>query len=227
MIQVEAGLRLLPPPEPAAAAAMTRPASTSAAEHDATTGVPEHPQSEVVEPASEPEPAAPTAVASAPAIAIAPPAITPAMWPAREAAIAQWELATPLPAGFGTIVDASEARRRTALVLLAATLPTGAVSVAVRLALGTKRGQTYMDVHESDGTLWLNKERFEELARFLAEREAASGRRTHGAASAEADALAQLAEREGYRAERIASNLGPAPNVDAPTSGAATPLVRR
>lgn len=138
------------------------------------------------------------------------------MWPAREAAIAQWELATPLAAGFGTIVDANEARRRTALVLLAATLPTVAVLAVMRLALGTERGQRYMDVHESEGTRWLNKERFEELVRFLAERELASGLRTHGVARSEADALVRLAEREGYRVERIASSLGPAPNVDAP-----------
>ena len=86
--------------------------------------------------------------------------------------------------------------------------------LAMRLALGTKRGQTYMDVHESDGTLWLNKERFEELARFLAEREAASGRITPAAGAAEAESLAQLAEREGYRVERIAAKLGPAPKID-------------
>ena len=221
LIQVEAVLDLLAGAEPAVAAAMTRPVSTSEAEHGVTIGGPVHPPSEVTEAERAPAPVAAAEVVSAP------PAITPAMWTAREAAIAQWELATPLTAGFGTIVDANEARRRTALVLLAATLPTGAVSSAMRLALGTKRGQTYMDVHESDGTLWLNKERFEELARFLAEREAASGRRTHGAARAEADALAQLAEREGYRAERIASNLGPVPNVDAPTSGAGTPVARR
>jgi hypothetical protein len=94
-------------------------------------------------------------------------------------------------------------------VLLAATLPTGPIAPAMRLALGSKRGETFLDVHESGGTIWLNKERFEELARFLAEREAVSGRSTHAAAAAEAEALAKLAEREGYRTEPIASKLVP------------------
>jgi glycosidase len=142
------------------------------------------------------------------------PIVTPTMWATREALLEEWELATPLVEAFSTIASANEARRRAALVLLAATLPTGPIIPAVRLALGSQRGQTFMDLHESDGTLWLNKERFEELARFLAEREAASGRSTHATGAADARFLAELAEAEGYRAERIAARLGPPPKIE-------------
>jgi glycosidase len=154
------------------------------------------------------------------AVPRAPVDVTPAMWAAREALVTEWELATPLVEGFATIVDVNEARRRSALVLLAATLPTGPIGAAMRLALGSQRGQTFMNVHESGGTVWLNKERFEELARFLAEREVASGRSTAVATAAESADLIALAEREGYRAERIAARLGPAPKVlaDAPAA---------
>ncbi len=143
---------------------------------------------------------------------------------ARETLLGEWELATPVGAGFATLVEPHDAHRRTALVLLAATLPTGAIAPAMRLALGSKRGQTFMNVHEANKTIWLNKERFEELASFLAEREAASGRITHEAALAEAKSLAELAEREGYRAERIAAKLGPAPKLaESPRAGAPAP----
>jgi hypothetical protein len=244
LIQVEAVLDLLQEAEPAMEAARsqattaelerasaptlieTEAASTVATEkagagiaaHESVTEV-DLPGPVVNAPSSEVLPAASDAAATTTATGI-----TPAMWPKREALLAEWELATPVVEGFETMVDANEARRRAALVNLTATLPTGPIAAAIRLALGTKRGQTFMDVHESEGTLWLNKERFEELARFLAEREEASGRATHAAAAADADALAQLAEREGYRAERIAAELGPAPKIDAPDERRPLPL---
>ena len=152
--------------------------------------------------------------------------VTPAAWAAREALLAEWELATPLAAGFSTMVEPYEAQRRTALVLLAATLPTGPLAPAMRLAIGSRRGQTFMNVHEAGGTVWLNKERFEELACFLAQREAASGRVTRAAAAAEAQSLARLAEREGYRAERIAAKLGPAPKLEGAPSRAGAPAAK-
>ncbi|MBX3203201.1 MAG: hypothetical protein KF894_34070, partial [Labilithrix sp.] len=99
--------------------------------------------------------------------------------------------------------------------------------VAMRLALGTKRGQAFMDVHLADGTVWLNKERLEELARFLAEREALAGHDAHVAAAAEALALIRRAEREGYRAERIAAALGPPPSVAPPSVPTAGPTAPR
>jgi hypothetical protein len=129
-------------------------------------------------------------------------------WATREAVLSEWELSIPVVDGFATRVDMDEAKRRAALVLLAATLPLGPLAPAMRLALGTRRGQVFMDLHESDGTLWISKERFEELARFLEEREVALGHTTDRSA---APALAALAEREGYRAERIAAKLGPLP----------------
>jgi hypothetical protein len=124
-------------------------------------------------------------------------------WSRREELLAEWELATPLVEGLATIADEGEARRRAALVLLASTLPTGPLAPAIRLALGTERGQAFLDVHEADGTIWLNKERFEELARFLAEREAVSDRMRRTEAAEQAVVLAEIAEREGYRVEPI------------------------
>jgi glycosidase len=225
LIQLEAVIELLAGAEPATLAAMARPPAETRAEREDTTAreaVKPAPSGPVSVPASSGT--APEAVPvseSAPA-----PAVSPATWADREALIAEWDLATPLVQGFTTIVDANEARRRAALVLLCATLPTGPLVPAVRLALGMPRGQTFMDVHESDGTIWLNKERFEELARFLAEREAAAGRMTHAEAAADAGALAQLAAREGYRAERIATKLGTAPAVDV-SAGSCRPRPRR
>jgi hypothetical protein len=151
-----------------------------------------------------------TAVRTAP---VTPPAAT---WATREEYLGQWELVTPLVDGFSTAVAPDEARRRAVLVALAATLPSGPIGPALRLALGSSRGQVYLDVHAYDGVLWLSKERFEELARFLAEREIASGRVAPDAARADAEAFARLAEREGYRAERILTKLGPPPKTDAP-----------
>ncbi|HVH41688.1 MAG TPA: alpha-amylase family glycosyl hydrolase [Labilithrix sp.] len=142
------------------------------------------------------------------------PSVSAGRWSAREALLTEWDLTTPVLEGLATMLEPDEARRLTALAMLAATLPTGALAPSIRLALETKRGQTFMNVHEADGTIWLNKERFEDLARFLAEREAASGRALYEATQLEAKALAQLAEREGYRAERIAAKLGPAPKVE-------------
>jgi hypothetical protein len=127
----------------------------------------------------------------------------------REATLATWDLYKPLVEAFETMVDAEEAKRRTALVLLGATLPLGPIASALRLALGTRRGQVFLDLHEADGTLWISKERFEELAEFLEHREAALGRKTEVGA---ARAVAAVAEREGYRAEKIAKALGPLPS---------------
>jgi glycosidase len=131
-------------------------------------------------------------------------------WSERETLIEKWHLATAILEAFG---DSDEAKRRTALVLLAATLPTGPLASAVRLALGTRRGQTFLNVHEYDGAYWLTKERFEDLARFLAEREASSGRVDEARAAAEVAELVALANAEGYRADRMAAKLGPPPAV--------------
>jgi hypothetical protein len=99
-------------------------------------------------------------------------------------------------------------------VILASTLPLGPLAVSMRLALGAPRGQTFLSVHESGGVIWLNKERYEDLARFLAEREIASGKMTSAAATAEATKVIELAAQEGYRAEPIATKLGPVPQVE-------------
>ncbi len=137
-------------------------------------------------------------------------------WATRESLLEEWALATPILEAFGTAVNDVEAKRRAALVMLAVTLPTGLLSPAVRLAIGTKRGQAFLDVHESDGVYWLNKERFEELVRFLAERESASGRLHLADAATEAQTLIATAMNEGYRADKIAWELGAPPNVDIP-----------
>lgn len=137
-------------------------------------------------------------------------------WATRESLIEEWVLATPILEAFATAYDDAEAKHRAALVMLAATLPAGLLTPAVRLAIGTRRGQAFMDVHESDGVYWLNKERYEELVRFLAERESASGRLHIADAATEADGLIVIATEEGYRAQRIANRLGPPPNVDIP-----------
>jgi len=201
-------------PAPAAGATVTAPAPSKSATKSA-------PSAPVKPSTPAGQPATPSTVKERKPAA-APQTMTAATWAAREALLTEWDLATPLAAGVTTLTDEGDAHRRTALVLLGATLPTGPITPAMRLALGTKRGQAFMAVHEAGGTIWLNKERFEELAGFLAEREAGSGRIAPAAAAAEAQSLAQIAEREGYRVERIASKLGPAPKVEAVSTRAAS-----
>ncbi|HVJ93747.1 MAG TPA: alpha-amylase family glycosyl hydrolase [Labilithrix sp.] len=150
------------------------------------------------------------------------PSVAPSAWAEREALVATWELANPLVSAFETAHDTDEANRRAALVLLSVTLPSGSVADAMRHALVAPRGQTFMDVHVSEGTTWLNKERFEELARALAEREVTSGRVTQPAASAEVEMLAVLAADEGYRVDRISAKLGRATAEQTPRSPATT-----
>lgn len=141
-------------------------------------------------------------------------AVLSATWAMRERILAEWELAKPVLEGFSTGLSEEEATRRAALVILAATLPSGPLAPALRLAIGSLRGQAFMNVHEADGTWWLNKESFEELSRFLAEREIASGAVDPKAARADAESFNALAEREGYRARDIAAKLGPTPRED-------------
>jgi glycosidase len=141
-------------------------------------------------------------------------AVFNATWASRERILAEWELAIPVLEGFATGLPEDEAKRRAALVILAATLPSGPLAPALRLAIGSPRGQAFLNVHQSDGTWWLNKEAFEDLSRFLAEREIASGAVEPAVARADAESFNALAEREGYRAKDIAAKLGPTPRED-------------
>ncbi len=143
-------------------------------------------------------------------------AVWNATWATREGILREWDLAAPVLEGFSTSHPEEEAKRRAALVILAATLPSGPLAPALRLAIGTPRGQAFLNVHESDGTWWLNKERFEELSAFLAEREIASNKVDPVKARADAESFNALAEREGYRAQPIAAKLGPTPREDVP-----------
>jgi hypothetical protein len=77
----------------------------------------------------------------------------------------------------------------------------------LRLALGTRRGRQFMNVHEADGTFWLNQERFEELAHFIGEREGAMGALSHTDARPAIAEVIELAKREGYKAQEIAQAL--------------------
>jgi hypothetical protein len=128
----------------------------------------------------------------------------------------EWDLETPIFHGFATIGNDAEARRGAALVILAATVSAEPLGPTVRLALESKRGESFLGVHEAGGVVWLNKERFELLARFFAEREAAFGRIELSDASASADALATLAEKEGYRARAIATKLDTVARAEEP-----------
>jgi glycosidase len=136
--------------------------------------------------------------------------------PTRENLASTWALSRPVYEGLTTLFSADEARRLAPLIVLTATLPTGALAPSMSAALASESGRVFLDVHEAGGTVWLNKERFEELAQLLADREIASGRSTREAVALEVRALAELAELEGYRVEQIADKLAPAepPLVD-------------
>lgn len=122
----------------------------------------------------------------------------------RENLLNEWQLATPIVAGFATTVGEEEAKRRAAVVMLGATLPSAPLAACLRLALGTRRGRQFMNVHESGGTFWLNQERFEELAHFIGEREGAMGALEHADAEPRIAEVVELAKREGYKAQEIA-----------------------
>lgn len=120
----------------------------------------------------------------------------------------EWQLATPIVAGFTPMLGDEEARRHAAIVILGATLPPAPLAAALRLALGTRRGRQFMNVHEADGVFWLNQERFEELAHFIGEREGAwGGGLTPSDATAAITECIELAKREGYKAQEIALAL--------------------
>lgn len=129
----------------------------------------------------------------------------------RAMLVERWALAIPLVSAFGRSATEADAHRRATLVLLAATLPSGSLREITQTALGDVRGRAFVDVHEANGVAWLVKERFEELVGFIAEREAVLDRVTLADARRHAAEIARAAAAEGYRAERIAANLGSRP----------------
>jgi glycosidase len=163
--------------------------------------VDEEPAPKPVEPKPEPKknetPSSPAALA-----APVPPSST-----TREALLMEWQLAVPIVAGFTPMLGDEEAKRRAAIVILGATLPSAPLAAALRLALGTRRGRQFMNVHESSGTFWLNQERFEELAHFIGEREGAMATIEAADMNKAIEEVIELAKREGYKAQEIAGAL--------------------
>jgi glycosidase len=129
---------------------------------------------------------------------------------AAEPLFARWDLAQPVVDAFTRAGQADDERRRAALAMLLATLRFGPAREVIAEALATERGRAYLGVHDADGISWLVKERFEELARAVAEREVVLGRASRALATREALDAARLAELEGYRAGPIAEMLVPA-----------------
>jgi hypothetical protein len=125
----------------------------------------------------------------------------------RAAIIAEWELALPLVGAFGEHASSYDAEKRAALVLLGATLPSAPVREVMLASLSDARGRAWLGVHEAGGALWLAKEAFEELARFVADREAAEGRSSVAMAERQVADVVRVASKEGYRAENIARAL--------------------
>ena len=126
----------------------------------------------------------------------------------RAELLLQWELSLPVHAAFIESCDPYVAHRSTALVLLAVTLPVAPLREAMKPALDEPRARTFLGVHEAGGIVWLSKEAFEELAQFIADREGIEGRASVALAEREVLEVSRLAEREGYRANAIATALG-------------------
>jgi hypothetical protein len=125
----------------------------------------------------------------------------------RAEVIAKWELALPLVEAFSEDGDPYAAHKRTALVLLGVTLPNGPLREVMKAALDDARARAFLGVHEANGVKWLAKERFEELARFISDREAVDGRASVALTDRQVDDVARVASKEGYRAEAIAKAL--------------------
>ena len=126
----------------------------------------------------------------------------------RAELLLQWELSLPVHAAFIESCDPYVGHRSTALVLLAVTLPVAPLREAMKPALDEPRARTFLGVHEAGGIVWLSKEAFEELAQFIADREGIEGRASVALAEREVLEVSRLAEREGYRANAIATALG-------------------
>ncbi len=122
-----------------------------------------------------------------------------------------WRLGPALAQALAEGTSEYEGRRRAALVLLMTALPAGTLPEIMHAALKDPRGRAYLGVHESGGVQWLVKERFEELATAIAEREAVKGVSALDKARSKASELAATAEREGFKAEAIAAALEPKP----------------
>ncbi len=125
----------------------------------------------------------------------------------RPALVERWELALPILDAFAKGRDEHEAKRRTALLLLALTLPTTPLRETLRAAFSDARARTFLGAHEAGGTEWIIKERLEELARWISERDAAAGRVSIALAHRQTEDAVRMAEREGYRARAIEAAL--------------------
>lgn len=132
--------------------------------------------------------------------------------------VAKWDLAGPLVAAFSSEESAADAHLHTALVLSAITTPRTPLREAMASALSDVQGRTLLGVHDAGGTSWLVKERFDALAKVLAERDALDERASLAFAHRKAEDVMRIAEREGYRAARIAEAL--ASNVSSASSAA-------
>jgi hypothetical protein len=87
------------------------------------------------------------------------------------------------------------------------TLPSAPLREIMRTSLEEPRGRAFLGVHDSGGVVWLAKEAFEELARFIGEREAISGHASVAMAERQVDDVLRVASKEGYHAEKIAKAL--------------------
>ena len=126
----------------------------------------------------------------------------------RAQLLQQWELSLPVVEAFSNDDRTPyDAQTRAALVLMGATLPSAPVREVLRASLDDARARAFLNVHESGGVRWLAKEAFEELARFIADREVVEGRASVAMAERQVDDVTRLASKEGYRADRIAKAL--------------------
>lgn len=131
----------------------------------------------------------------------------------REALVAKWDVASPLVAGFSSEEREDDAHLHAALVLSAVTTPRTPLREAMAAALADAHGRALLGVHDAGGTSWLVKERFDALAKVLAEREALDERASLAFAHRKAEDVMRIAEREGYRAARIEEALAPPPTT--------------
>jgi hypothetical protein len=122
---------------------------------------------------------------------------------------ATWELELPLLEAFGEARSVWEAQRRAALVLLGVTLSATTLREGLGASLVDERGKRFLGVHEASGVVWLGKESFEELARFVADRDTALGRVSVALSDRQVEDVTRLAATAGYRAAVLAEALVP------------------
>jgi hypothetical protein len=137
--------------------------------------------------------------------------------------------------GHGTPAESEQSALLLQALLASKTVDTAIGATPLDRAFATVAGRKFMQVHESGGAEWFNKERYEELLEWfsiLTLMEGAAGKPADrtiaawlGRSAAENRRLSELAAHAGYRTKLLLRLLGPV--ITAPDTGANPGLTKK